>query len=210
MPLISPEFGVTGRFVLKAPFSLNPAMLYTVIAKRSFADCERRGDDVYRKYYLDPVGLTDGVNSFSFDAERANGVQIITLNGQDGSFYWVPSSYISSWPNVSEVNYHQLILTCSLGALPESFEFQDVVDELQDTVRGLTGVSNAEVDVIVSPVTSNPTAEEHLDMERTRLGNISINASIKEQLVKSQQEAVDLRTYIGQLEAILRANNINT
>ncbi len=209
MSLISPEFGVTGRFVLKAPFSLNPAILYTVIAKRSFADCERRGDDVYRKYYLDAAGLADGVNGFSFDTERANGVQIITLQGQDGSFYWVPSSYIASWPNVSEVNYHQLILTCSLGAVPESFEFQNVIDELQDTVRALTGISGAEVEVIVAPVTANPTAEEHLDMERTRLGNVSINASVKEQLVTSQQEAADLRTYIGQLEDILRANNIN-
>lgn len=209
MSLISPEYGVTGRFVLKAPFSLNAAILYTVIAKRSFADCERRGDDVYRKYYLDSAGIADGVNGFSFDTERANGVQIITLQGQDGSFYWVPSSYIASWPTVSEVNYHQLILTCSLGALPENFEFQNVIDELQDTVRGLTGVSGAEVEVIVAPVTANPTAEEHLDMERTRLGNISINSSVKEQLVTSQQEAADLRVYIGQLESILRANNIN-
>ena len=106
-------------------------------------------------------------------------------------------------------DYHQLILTCSLGAVPENFEFQNVIDELQDTVRALTGISGAEVEVIVAPVTANPTAEEHLDMERTRLGNVSINASVKEQLVTSQQEAADLRTYIGQLEDILRANNIN-
>lgn len=208
MTLISPEYGVQGRFSLKAPFSLNSAILYTVIAKRSFADCERRGDDVYNRYYAS-MGLIDGADGFSYDGERAAGVQIITLQGQDGSFYWVPSSYISSWPNVSEVNYHQTILTCSLGALPEGLDVQGAIDELQDTVRALTGVVGAVVDVIVSPVTSNPTAEEHLDMERTRLGNITVNSSVSERLAQSQQEVAGLRVYITQLESVLKANNIN-
>lgn len=207
MALISPEMGATGRYTLKPPFSLNNAILYTCIAKRSFADCEKRGDDVYTRYYFDR-GLVEGQNGFNFDSERANGTEIVTLQGQDGSFYWVPSSYISTWPNVAEVAYHHLILSCSMGALPAGFEYQAVIDELQDTVRTLTGVSGAEVEVAVAPVTANPTTQEHLDMERTRLGNISVNASVSEQLAIARQTETQLREYISQLEAILRQNNI--
>lgn len=207
MTNISPEFGASGRFTLREPYALNTNILYSVIAKRSFADCERRGDDVYQRYYQSQ-GLVDGDNGFSFDTERGNGVQIITLQGQDGSFYWVPSSYIATWPDVSEVTYHQHILTCSLGALPEGIEYDAIIDELQDVVLGLTGIADAEVDVIVSPVTLNPTTEEHLDMERTRLGNITINTSIKERFAAVQNENTELRNYISQLESILRANNI--
>lgn len=95
-----------------------------------------------------------------------------------------------------------------MGALPAGFEYQAVIDELQDTVRTLTGVSGAEVEVAVAPVTANPTTQEHLDMERTRLGNISVNASVSEQLAIARQTETQLREYISQLEAILRQNNI--
>ncbi len=207
MAKISPDMGAMGRYTLKPPYSLNPSLLYTCIAKRSFADCEKRGDDVYQRYYA-PFQLLDNQNGFSFDDERANAVEIITLQGQDGSFYWVPSSFISAWPDVSEVAYHQHILSCSLGALPERIDYQDVIDELKDTVRKITGVMDAEVEVMIAPVTSNPTSQEHLDMERTRLGNISVNSSIREQVALQAQENAELRTYISQLEAILKQNNL--
>lgn len=207
MALITPEINATGRYQLKSPFSLNESMLYTCIAKRTFADCEKRGDDVYTRYYKSQ-GIVEGEDGFSLESERANDVLIITLRGQDGGFYWVPSSYIESWPTSADVQYYQYVMACSLGALPENFETHQVAAELEDVIRKLTGVTTVAVSVLLAPVTANPTAQEHLDMERTRLGNISVTGSVSEQNKAKDVEITKLREYITQLESILRKNDL--
>lgn len=200
----TPELDVEGKFTLTAPYSVNSNLLYKCIAIRSFEDCEYDKEDVYQKYYKGR-GLIDGDDGFSFKNERLSGVKILTLRGQDGSYVNVPTSYVASFPALSEEKYHHLVLSCSLGALPESFDITAVVEQLQDTVVALTGVLDAKVTLHAAPSSGNPTQDQHEAMEQTRKGHITTNKSLSQTNAEHVTEIGVLRTHIEKLMEIINA-----
>lgn len=194
MQRITPALMASGKYVLKTPYVLNPTMEYQCIALRDFVDCYRKGEDVQALYYT-PFNLIDGANGFSFDAEVAFNVKIVTLKGKDGSLVYVPDSYIQSYPTQSETKYKQVILACSLGVLPDSVDLSELVEEIQGMVVGITGV---EVDVIISsvPLLNSPTEDEHEQLEAIRLGHITITESSKQQIDRLNAKVEELNQTI--------------
>ena len=59
----TPPMYTKGRFVVTAPWSFSPAVIYECIAIRSFEDVYKQLIDVYEAFYK-PMGLIDGVNGF--------------------------------------------------------------------------------------------------------------------------------------------------
>lgn len=180
MQRITPPLMARGKYVLKSPYVINAAMEYQCVAVRDFVDCYRKGENVEGLYYT-PVGLIDGANGFSFDAEAAAGVKIITLKGIDSSILYVPDSYIQSYPTQSEVTYKQVILACTLGILPDAIDLTDLIEDIQGRVIGITGVT-ANVTLVNAPVLNNPTEADYLAFEQIRLGNISITETSQQQI----------------------------
>lgn len=203
---ISPEIGATGRYVIRSPYNsiVSPNVLYTCRAKRTFNDCEKRGESVYDRYYK-PFGFVDGTNGFSLDRERTNGVIIISLFGQDGTVAYVPSNYIESFPDQSGVLYNHVIMSCSLGALPSTFNATAAMQALKSQVQALTGVTNPAVELHLIPVTENPTMQEATVMENTRQGNITVNKSPQQELDEANAENARLRTHINELMTVINS-----
>lgn len=200
----TPTLDVEGKFKLTAPYSVNANLLYKCIAIRSFEDCEYDKEDVYKKYYKGR-GLIDGEAGFSFKNERLAGVKILTLRGQDGSYVYVPTSYVASFPTIAEEKYHHLVLSCSLGALPESFDVTAVVEQLQDAVVALTGVTNAKITLHAAPASGNPTQSQHEAMEQTRIGHVTMNKSLSQKNAEHVAEIGKLRAHIAKLMEIINA-----
>jgi hypothetical protein len=109
-----------GRFVVTAPWSFSPAVIYECIAIRSFEDVYKQLIDVYEAFYK-PMGLIDGVNGFIFSDEKAKAPNIITLIGSDGTVNYVPDTYIQAFPVMSDTPYHHYaFLLHSMLRLPDS------------------------------------------------------------------------------------------
>lgn len=206
-----PAMNAKGRFVLKAPFEAKPNVVYEVTAIREFSDLYFQGVDVYREFYL-KVGLEDGVTvnkeEFNFSKEVSQYPSIVTLEGSDRSIIYVPSTYIVSFPEVNEVTkYSRLILSMDIGMLPDSLNLDSVLKEVSDLVSKRVGINV--VPVLNRAYTpTQPTLEEHLVLENTRLGNIQAIDNTFSEKERYKEENTALQQQVKTLLSILRENGL--
>ncbi len=202
MAKMTPPLNAEGRFVVTTPYTLNSNILYKCIAIREFDDIEQKGENVYERYY-EAYGRVDGQDGFSFSNEVALQAEIVTLKGQDGSYVYVPTTYITSYPDLSEIKYHHVILSVSLGPLPETFDTAAVVTQVRNAAMAVTGVESPTVLVHAAPTINNPTAQQAIDLEQTRLGNITLVETPNQTIERLNSENVALVAQILIYEQIL-------
>ena len=205
MANMTPPLHVQGRFVTKSPWELPNTLVYECIAIRSFEDIYKLGIDVYDTYYV-PMGLVNSP-TFVFSDEKVVRANIITLKGSDGSIVYIPDTYILSFPNAGTVKYHHVILSASLGALPEYLDMTALQREIENLISGKTGVS-ASVKEMVAPTTDQPTKENHEILEASRIGSIRSFENDYTRLKKEEAKSALLQAKVNALTTILRANNI--
>lgn len=210
MPKRTPPLSTTGRYVLRTPWSTNPAMLYTCLAIRSFDDIYKLGYDVYSTYY-EPMGLTDGAVvggvPFQFSNERTAKANIITLRAADGTFLYVPDTYVASYPDMGEHKYSHMVLSVSLSALPDYLDLAAVKDAVSGIVSQMFGL----VPIVKehrTPSTTNPTAAQHEAMEAARTAAITLLETDHARALRYQGLNNVLQDKINTLTAILSANNL--
>lgn len=206
----TPPLLAKGRYTLVAPWIANPNMLYTCMAIRAFEDIYKLGYDVQTIYYHSR-GLVDGSiitsPAFTFAAERAKQPNIITLVGDDGSVIYVPDTFIASYPNLSEVKYSHMVLSVSLGALPDYLDLNAVKAAVSGLVAQTTGVTPTVLEHRV-PSTENPTAGQHETLEVTRLSAITLLETDHAKVLRLQSEKTLLQAKINTLVQILQTNNL--
>jgi hypothetical protein len=202
---LTPPLNTTGRYVLRTPWAANPGVLYTCAAIRSFDDIYKLGLDVYKTYY-EPMGVTEGAiisgNAFNFQQEKLLKPNIITLLGVDNTVIYVPDTFIAKYPDLSEVKYSHMILSVSLGALPDYLDLTDLKNNISDLVTSLTGVSST-VREHRAPSTSNPTSAQHEALEASRTALITATQTKTALLLKSQADLTLANQKIQSLTAII-------
>lgn len=186
---LTPAIYSNGKFTVRMPRQIDAEAIYTCIAIRSFDDIYQKGEDVYETYYV-PYGVIDGVmvdgRAFDFETERAGSPNIITLQNKLGALYYIPDTFITSFPNQTDILYTQRILSINLGPLPATLDITNITADIEDLVKNRLGISNPAVRENSVPVITNPTYEESVAMERSRKAAIVQNESLREQLVKAQ------------------------
>lgn len=206
----TPPLLAKGRYTLVAPWVANPNMLYTCMAIRAFEDIYKLGYDVQTIYYHSR-GLVDGSiitsPAFVFATERTKQPNIITLVGDDGSVIYVPDTFIASYPNLSEVKYSHMVLSVSLGALPDYLDLNAVKAAVSGLVAQTTGVTPTVLEHRV-PSTENPTAAQHETLEVTRLAAITLLETDHAKVLRLQAEKTLLQAKINTLVQILQTNNL--
>lgn len=206
MVRITPPFGVTGLWTLKAPYQVKPAKVYTCTAIRSFVELELINIDIYRNYYL-PVKLSEA----DYLRDLRAGASLVVLLGTDGERYHVPDTYIQSYPDLGIGNYKRFILSCDLGTLPHDAGFSHITDELKATIESKLGRAvnvnvysgpltpdrltpielKREEQVRKTAVTNRTTSHGKLYQTSLRLGELEgyVNVLQKQLAVKDQFEA---------------------
>lgn len=208
----TPPLGARGRYTVKSPWTTNPGKLYTCVAIRSFSDIYELGFDVYDTYYV-PMGLTNGTVSggqtFSFNAEKTIGANIITLRSDDNDddFIYIPDTYILSYPDVGEVRYSHMVLSASLGALPDYLDLASVKDAVRNVIAQHYGVVPT-VNEHRAPSVSNPTRLQHESLEAARIGAITLLETDHAKYLRLQGQNLLLQNQINALTAILQTNNL--
>lgn len=198
----TPPILTRGRYVLQQPWVANPGKLYTCQAIRSFKDLYEKNIDPYTQYY-EPKGLGEGVFS---DDVSAN-ANIVTLISDNNDIIYVPDTYIASYPDMGDYEYSQMILSCSLGALPDYLDLTYLKSQVSQVASDVIG---AEPEVLEhrGPSTGAVSASEHETLEAARLSAISQRETTYAQLQRAQTTIANQQQQIETLEQILIDNGL--
>lgn len=197
MALNVPPIGTRGIYSLKAPFSTVPNELYSCGAIRYFKDVENQGIDVYKRYY-EPYELTQS----DYSRDRAAGVAIITLMSDTQSPIYVPSSYILSFPNLASVNYHHVVISASLGVLPETLDLTFLKDQVSQTIAATIGVAPT-VFENVAETTGVVTPENHDALEIARQAAVTNLTTDRALYLAEKQKNTTLQQKLTALEQLV-------
>lgn len=194
---LTPPLLAKGRYELKMPFQVDPGKIYTCMAIRSFDDIYELGEDVYETYYQ-PHNLSQEV----FERDKELQTNIITLMSEDGPVVYVPDTYIVSYPAMGDVAYSHVVLSISLGAIPDYLSLDFLKDQLANVASDTIGIT-PEVKVHVAPHAGVVTPEEHEIAEVNRLAAIKNRTTDYAKLKELQNQNAALQERIATLEQII-------
>lgn len=194
---ITPTVGLKGLYELITPFATEPTSLYTCHAVRSFTDLLERDIDPYDEYYV-PYGLDNS----TYQSDKVNRVSIVTLISEEGDIIYVPTSYIANMPSTDNVNYHNVILSVNLGALPEYVDLSNTKEEIEIAVGKVIGKTPT-VKEHLGKADGAITPDQHQVLEATRLSAIDFNATAHGRYHQLLQQNLELMDRIGILQDIL-------
>lgn len=198
----TPPLLTKGRYQLKMPWQADNTKLYVCHAIRSFKDLYERQIDVFSEYY-EPKGLTE--TEFDVDVEaRAN---IVTLIADDDSIIYVPDTYIVSYPDMGNYQYSHMVLSTSMGPLPDYLDLEYLKGQISNLVSDVIGAS-AEVQEHRAPHTGVITPAHHESLEVARLAAIEARETDYARLQAAQVQLDEKNQIIETLEQILIDNGL--
>lgn len=198
----TPPLHAEGRYTLRLPWVASPTTIYSCIAIRSFADIFKLGKNVLADYYA-PKNLT----SLEYEADSAEGAHIVTLLSREGEVIYVPDTYIESYPNMNNVAYSHVVLSVSIGALPDYIDLTFLRQQLSAVTSDVIGVAPT-VKENRAPSVGAIDPLQHENLEVSRLAAITNRttdfAKLKIELAKNQT----LLEKVAMLEKIIRDKNL--
>lgn len=199
-----PPIGTKGLYKLDPPFNdlIRESEVYECAAIRYFTDLENNGRNVYKLYY-EPYNVPES----KFREDRLDGQVLITLISPKYPPAYVPSSFIRSFPSLDSKGYNQVILTASLGPLPDDVILEPTIQAMQNAISDYIGV-DVTVHTGIVPLSTAVTPEEHETREAARLGSIGTNETDYSRLVDVQNRNQSLQQKIVLLEQIIRDNGL--
>ena len=190
---MTPPHQARGIFTFNSPFPQQPTKVFQVIALRQFSDIVADGEDVFKDFY-EPAGLTltDYKEDDKLDAS------IVTLADPHGLVMYIPDTYIATYPNQTDYEYHHVVLTVSLGALPTTVDLTFAKDEIKGVVDKVVGI-NSVVHMASGPKQGAISQEEHQSLTQARLAAIQLTESVHARNVRLEKKVVDQQATITAL-----------
>jgi hypothetical protein len=172
-PHLVPELGLRGLYRVKAPFDtvLDASTEYTCQSVRRISELLASGEDVFETYYK-----SYGITAESYENDLINNVVIIGLNANRNNWYYFPSSYLLSYPDITGVVYNKIIMGIDLGALADSVSLEPLKTAIRDLVYDHLGI-NPEVKEVIASQTLYLSKEDHAKIENVRTARRSITKS---------------------------------
>lgn len=166
----TPPMFATGRFTLKAPFNvaINTALDYTVIAIRGFSDYIADG----AKDVINEVYTANGLTQNDYAADSLESASIITLISLTGEFYFVPDTYILTFPSYNSIGINRTVISIDLRAVPDLLNLDDLLVRLKDLTTTVIGVTPT-VQVNKLPTPNTLTQSDYDSLETARLARVS-------------------------------------
>ena len=202
MASMIPPIGTQGVYGLKAPFTTVPNTVYTCAAIRYFVDLENLGVNIYTAYYQ-PFGL----ETTQVDTDRRGTVAVITLVSDTAAPIYVPSSYVVSYPDLTHRDYHHVVLSASLGPLPDYIDLSFVQASMAALISDTIGLE-PQVHISVAPLTDSVSPEQHEFLEVARQAAIVNRTTPRAQVLELQQTKTQLEQRLAIMELILRDHGL--
>lgn len=159
---IVPPPKAEGWFELTPPFRLTEGKIYVCEEIRTFDELVRLGRDVLTDVYL-PNGLSEKDYEDDFKKEAS----IVTLKPIGGEPYYVPSTFILTYPGMKGSGYSTKLIVLEVGLVPTAFSIEDLKVNLAEVVKDSIGV-----DAIVSEANQvndkSLTPQQQVELEKAR------------------------------------------
>lgn len=198
MALKTPPLHAKGVYQLELPWVTDENTIYECIAIRDLADFVDRGQDAFKLIY-EPKAIALG----KYNDDKALGVNIITLAAPNKPTIQIPDTYILAYPAMDNVAYNEVILSASLGALPDSLDLTFLLAQVAGTISDTIGVVPT-VKIHLAPSTGVVSSDEHEILEVAREAAI-VNRVTDRAKVLAQQITIDAQAaQIATLEQYLR------
>lgn len=209
-----PAINASGIYTLLTPFETRPNTVYSCKAIRTFEDLYRLQQDVFKLYY-EPYGLSQA----NFDADRiSNSVSIVTLvavevgleiNPSDPkTIIYVPSSYISSFPDSNNIPYSHIVLSASLGVIPDYLDVSDTMADIGNIISEKIGIT-PEVNIHKALSSGVVTESMHVTAETARQAAITNRNTIYSQFTELNNSYNSMLARYNTLEASFITMNAN-
>lgn len=200
--LLTPPLHTKGRYTLKEPFVADPESIYSCAAIRTFRDIRERGFDPFTEFY-EPMGLSLDV----FEEDSEAGASIITLVSDTHPTIYVPNSYILNFPNQHHVPYNHVVLSVSLGLVPDYVDYNFLKSQLSGVVSDVIGVES-EVKLHIAPTKGLLSPEEHEVLEVARLSAINARETDRARVLFLERQNQQLMEQLTLLETLVKQNNL--
>lgn len=192
-----PQLGASGIYTLASPFDnqLRENVAYTCIAVRRLTDFTQVNRNPKILYY-DANGLDSSIwERDSLDPE----VCIITLVSKSGQWIYVPSSFITSFPDIGGIPYTVRLLGINLGAVPDNLDLSSLLTSVENIVRDTIGITSTCKTVAASD-TKILSYQAHHDIEVARLNLIEEDKTDRGIRLDRDETILALRAQITALE----------
>lgn len=159
-----PELGSSGAFKFRPPFDklLGSSTSYTCKSIRKISELLSKSEPVLENYYL-KYGLTS--NDYSVDMQ--SDIALVGLFSAKGVWFYVPASFILSYPDSTGVAYRRMMMGVELGPIPENFDLNPVSEAVIDIVYKHIGIRPEIKNVVISQKVLL-SSENHQAIENTR------------------------------------------
>lgn len=187
---ILPVIGSSGTYELLPPFDtvILPEELYTCKAIRNISEYVSYNQDP-KKLVYDYYGLSE--NDYENDIQED--MEIVSLQNNKGVWVYVPARYITKYPEVDGIPYHQLSMVCKIPAIEVSRDIShlktDVINLIKDTLGVGAAVEIVEVSRTIA-VTKDVSDQLKIDRALVSNGRVTDRAKYM-QLLQQQQVLLD-------------------
>lgn len=168
MQQLIPDIGSTGNFKFKEPFDkkIPGDIKYTCQSIRKISELIALNEDVLTINYLN-----NGLTKEDYERDRELNISIISLQSEIGAWFYVPSTYLSAYPNINGVTYTRMMLGVSLGAIPDSIDLTGLTASITNIIYDQLGIS-AEIKPIAISQSAIVTYDNHERIEAVRKAKI--------------------------------------
>lgn len=159
-----PDLGLRGLYRVKPPFDkiLDASTEYTCQSVRRISELLASGEDVFENYYN-----SFGITAESYESDLTNNVVIIGVNSNRNNWYYFPSSYLLSYPDITGVVYNKIVMGIDLGALADSIPLDPLKTAISDLVYDHLGIT-PEIKEVITSQTVYLSQEDHAKVESVR------------------------------------------
>lgn len=197
-----PPVGTRGRYTVASPFVVNEGVIYRCTALRRFSDVENQGLRVFESFYQ-PRGLT----TTDVSRDRQAGAYIATLESDRYAPVYVPTTYITSYPDGAFRKYQRVVISAELGPMPDSIDLTFAEQQVSDVLSDTIGIA-PRVILSIAPLSDQVTPDEHEALEVARVNAIKTRTTYYAKFIAEREKNQRLETRLQILEDIIRANGL--
>lgn len=207
-----PNLRASGKFVATSPFDtvVNPNTFYTVEAIRTVSEMQALKLDLYTTVWK-PAGYPETDYQNLLQQAIQDNAAIISLTSRGQGPVYVPSTSLKSFPMVDGVVYEHLALITDLGSVPPGLKdrVNNAIDHINNYIKGAFGIPNPNTTIGVVPTPGYVSKETADAWEESRQLQITQEPSDAVRLNMMENEILQLKAYIQQLEAAVVTKTTN-
>lgn len=196
--MATPPINALGQYVVRPPFNIPAGAIYKCEAINGFEALEKDGANVFSKFYT-PFGISQD----TFNTDRINGIDIVTLISSTHPTVILPSSFIVSFPNITAIPYNNVFLVMDLGILPDKTELRAGIDYCKEVIEDFHGVTPT-VQVVAHPIAGLIDSSQHEALVNARIAKMKERDTVYKQFQDAQVKIAAQQQRINLLEAELR------